>query len=240
MHSRSSGRAEGAVPFVLIHGLVISSLYMIPLAECLAVEHEVHALDLPGFGRSESPAQVLTIPQLAESVIGWLEEAGVERCHLVGNSLGCEIAAHVAVKAPERVTTMVLIGPTLDPEAYAVAKQTVRLLQDAVREPARLWLNWLFDFGRAGIVRAVGTTRAMFRDHIEKQLPLVHAPTLVIRGGTDPTVPEQAALTMKRLLPRGELLVMEGEPHCVHYTDPVRVCRVIQSHARAHAEAAAA
>ncbi len=61
LHSRSSRAvACDRVPFVLIHGLVISSLYMIPLAERIAQEHPVHALDLPGFGRSESPAQVLS------------------------------------------------------------------------------------------------------------------------------------------------------------------------------------
>src|SRR3954469_7413433 len=60
LHSRSSSRqavagdSGEAVPFLMLHGLVISSLYMIPLAEVIAgAGHEVHALDLPGFGRSE-------------------------------------------------------------------------------------------------------------------------------------------------------------------------------------------
>jgi pimeloyl-ACP methyl ester carboxylesterase len=70
----------------------------------------------------------------------------------------------------------------------------------------------------------------MFRDHIEKQMPQVTGPTLVIRGGADPTVPQSAALLLTRLLPRGELLVIENEPHCVHYTNPARVWQAIQEH----------
>ncbi len=232
LHSRSSGTEAGhRVPFVLIHGLVISSLYMIPLAERIAAENEVHALDLPGFGKSDSPSEVLTVPQLADWVIAWMRETGIHRCHLVANSLGCEIAAHLAVKAPDRVATLTLIGPTLDPQAYAFVTQTLRLLQDALHEPIRLWMNWIFDLCRAGVRRAFGTTREMFRDHIEDQLPRITAPTLVVRGENDPTVPQSAALALTHLLADGELLVIEGAPHCVHYSNPLQVWRAIQDHA---------
>jgi len=233
IHSRSSGTSAGdRVPFVLVHGLVISSLYMIPLAELIAVEHEVNALDLPGFGRSEGPVEVLTVPQLADWVISWMSEMGLPRCHLVANSLGCEIAAHLAVEAPELVATLTLIGPTLDPHALALVTQIVRLLRDALHEPFQLWMNWNFDFCRAGVRRAIGTTREMFRDHIEYQLPQITTRTLVIRGGIDPTVPQSAALGVTDLLAHGELLVIEGEPHCVHYTNPRRVWSAIQDHVR--------
>lgn len=229
LHSRSAGSAgSDGVPFVLVHGLVISSLYMIPLAECLAARHAVHALDLPGFGRSAGPREILSLAQLADHLIDWMSAAGLDRCHLIANSLGCEIAAHVAVKAPARVVSLILIGPTLDPQACPIVTQTLRLLLDATREPIRLWANWLFDFFRAGVRRAFGTTREMFRDHIERQLPLVSAPTLILRGGLDPTVPQQAAEKMAHLLPAGELLVIEGEPHCVHYTQPETVCTAIE------------
>ncbi len=233
LHSRSSGTLPaGCVPFVLVHGLVISSLYMIPLAECMAGEYDVHALDLPGFGRSDGPAEVLSVRELAEWLIVWMSDVGIHQCHLVANSLGCEIAAHVAIKARERVATLSLIGPTIDPQAFALPLQSFRLIQDALQEPSRLWLNWTVDLWRAGFSRAIGTTREMFRDHIEHSLPHVTAPTLVIRGGNDPTVPQSAALMLTRLIPRGDLLVIEDEPHCVHYTNPLRVWGAIREFAR--------
>ncbi|MCA1660320.1 MAG: alpha/beta fold hydrolase, partial [Verrucomicrobiaceae bacterium] len=118
LHSRGSKTPlPNQSPFILIHGLVISSLYMIPLAECLAIHHPVHALDLPGFGRSAAPERVLSVAELANAVIAWMDVCGIARCHLVGNSLGCEIAAHAAVKEPERIASLTLIGPTLDPDA---------------------------------------------------------------------------------------------------------------------------
>jgi pimeloyl-ACP methyl ester carboxylesterase len=199
---------------------VISSLYMIPLAEEIAATGaEVHAIDLPGFGRSDGPREILSMEELADWVIAWMSESGIARCHVIGNSLGCEIAAHLAIKTPERVATVTMTGPTLDPQALAPLTQTLRLCRDALREPFSLWCNWTFDFFRAGARRAFGTTREMFRDHIECHLPHVTARTLVIRGGTDPTVPQSAAVILASLLPNGELLVIDGEPHCVHYTN---------------------
>lgn len=228
MHSRfAPGCENGGLPIVFVHGLVISSLYMIPLAAELAAQSPVHALDLPGFGRSAAPAEILSIPQLAEAVSAWLAAAQIARCHLVANSLGCEVAAHVAQREPGSIATLTLIGPTIDPHAHAFVVQFFRLLRDAFREPARLWLNWAFDFFRAGPRRTWGTTRAMFRDHIEDQLPRIQTPTLVLRGSRDPTVPQSAAECMTRLLPHGTLRVILGEPHCAHYTRPALVAAAI-------------
>lgn len=238
IHSRRCCRSEAAgaapagadgVPFLLVHGLVISSLYFIPLAEVIAAAgREVHAIDLPGFGRSEGPREVLSVAELADWTIEWMAASGFSRYHIIGNSLGCEVGAYVAAKAPERVATLTMIGPTLDPAARAVITQTLRLLRDALHEPFALWMDWAFDWFRAGPRRALGMTREMFRDHIERQLPQVTAPTLVMRGEMDPTVPQSAAEAAARLLPHGELVVMEGEWHCVHYTDPVGVWREVE------------
>lgn len=231
IHSRSSTDVEGGEePVVLIHGLVISSLYMIPLAECLASHGAVHALDLPGFGRSQAPRGILTLSQLADAVVAWLDAAEIEKGHLVANSMGCEIAAHVAVKVPRRVLSLTLIGPTVDSHTLSVRAQILGLVKDAVREPARLWMNWAFDFFRAGIRRSIGTAREMFEDDIQTQLPLIAAPTLIVRGGTDPTVPQFAVEQMRGLLPNARVEVFKGEPHCVHYTQPERICAVIRDH----------
>jgi pimeloyl-ACP methyl ester carboxylesterase len=51
MHARVGGRV-GAPAVVLLHGLGVSSRYMLPLARELAPHFRVYAVDLPGFGRS--------------------------------------------------------------------------------------------------------------------------------------------------------------------------------------------
>ncbi len=93
----------GRAPVVLVHGLGVSSRYMRPLARHLATDFRVHAPDLPGFGRSDKPRRVLSIPELADRLAAWMEAAGPRRASLVGNSLGCEILVELALRHPERV-----------------------------------------------------------------------------------------------------------------------------------------
>jgi pimeloyl-ACP methyl ester carboxylesterase len=225
--------ASGGLPVVLIHGLVISSLYMVPLACVLRRQQTVFALDLPGFGRSSGCNRALSIPELAAAVVEWLENMQIGRCHLVANSLGCQVAAHVAVKAPERIASTVLIGATMDPAARRLLVQVARLALDAIREPPSLWPRWLFDFCRCGVPRALGTVRHMFADRIEEQLPAIAAPTLIVRGEHDPTMPQRWAEEAAAMLQHGSLEVIADEHHCAHYSAPEPVAKVIQQHVNA-------
>ena len=238
IHSWASSGRAGA-PVVLAHGLVISGLYMLPLAKALAGEYSVHVLDLPGFGASEGPAHALDMPELADFILEWMTAVGMDRSHVVANSMGCQVVAHCAVKAPARVETLSLIGPTIDPAAHHVHSQLVHLLRDAIQEPPRLWVKWARDFFRSGLRRALETTRAMFQDYIERQLPRVECRTLVIRGEKDPTMPQAWGEQAAALLRQSHLEVIRGAPHCAHFTNPELVAALVTDHiAGKHAGAA--
>jgi pimeloyl-ACP methyl ester carboxylesterase len=229
IHSRGSVRA-GAPRFLLVHGVVISSLYMIPLAERLAdAGFEAHAIDLPGYGRSQKPDAPLDVPALANSVRGWIAARGGGAWHLVGNSFGCQVVADLAVRDPGLVETATLIGMTVDPEAPSLFRQTLRLLRDMPREPLRLWLNHVVDYLRAGPRFAVGAMRSMMADRIETKLPRIEAPALIIRGEHDPVTPRRWASEATQMLRRGSFVEIPYGSHAVHYAAPEAVCEAISA-----------
>jgi 2-hydroxy-6-oxonona-2,4-dienedioate hydrolase len=229
LHSRGSARADGP-RFLLVHGMVISSLYMIPLAERLAdAGFEAHAVDLPGYGRSQKPDAPLDVPALADSIRGWIAARGGGAWHLVGNSFGCQVVADLAVRHPSLVETAALIGMTIDPAAPSLFRQTLRLLRDMPREPLRLWLNHIVDYLRAGPRFAVGAMRSMMADRIETKLPRIEAPTLVIRGEHDPVTPRRWTSEAMSLLRRGSFVEIPNGSHAVHYAAPESVCDAIKS-----------
>lgn len=95
-------------PIVLLHGLGGYLEEWTETQQALAQHHAVHALDLPGFGRSQ-PLDHPTLPAIARHLLATLDELGItEPIHLAGNSLGGAIAMQVAVEAPDRVATLVL------------------------------------------------------------------------------------------------------------------------------------
>ncbi len=71
-------------------------------------------VDLPGFGDSHKPASGrYDAPWFASAVIELLDELGIERAHLAGNSMGGRIAIETGLLHRDRVERMVLLSPAL-------------------------------------------------------------------------------------------------------------------------------
>lgn len=102
-------------PVLLLHGggpgASGVSNYSRNIAE-LAKEHRVIVPDLPGYGRSTKGVDG-TDPfgHLATGIRGLLDELGLDKAHLVGNSYGGACALRLALDTPDRVERMVLMGP---------------------------------------------------------------------------------------------------------------------------------
>jgi pimeloyl-ACP methyl ester carboxylesterase len=213
---RSLAAHDGAPPMILLHGLAVSHRYLMPLAAGLAGHHPVHVIDLPGFGLSDDPGTVLDVPDHAEHVAAWLAAAQIPSAVVVGNSFGCQVAVELAVRHPDRVAGLVLVGPTMDPSARTAPRQILRWLWDtALEDPLQLPIL-ARDVRDAGPRRVAGTLAHALGDAIEHKLPRVGAPTLVTRGSREPIVPMAWATTAARLLPTAELAVVPG-PHNANY-----------------------
>jgi pimeloyl-ACP methyl ester carboxylesterase len=118
--------------------------------------YRVVALDLPGFGASPLPAEPFTIPSLARLVLGLLDELGIERAALVGNSMGGFISAETALVAPGRVSHLVLVSPAglsiQEPEA-ARRLRAVRLMQPLLARWNRFQSAHAFGIARRARLR---------------------------------------------------------------------------------------
>ncbi len=215
---------------VLVHGQVISSLYMVPTARLLAPHFPVLAPDLPGFGRSGKPKRVLSVPELGTALGAWMDALRLRSAALVANSLGCQIVVDLAVRRPELIDALVLAGPTMDPHARNARTQIARWIRDWPGERPSLALAHLRDFALAGPRRSLRTFQFALSDRIEEKLPRVQARTLVVRGERDPIVPQRWAEEASRLLPRGELAVIPGAPHCVNYSTPRAFVSLVSSY----------
>lgn len=97
-------------PVIFIHGLSgcwQNWLEQIPL---FARDHRVIAVDLPGFGQSEMPAEEISISIYADAIDELMGELDLEEARIVGNSMGGFIGAELAIQHPERVERLVLVA----------------------------------------------------------------------------------------------------------------------------------
>ncbi len=109
---RLNHHRSGAGPaMVLIHGIGHHWQGWAPVIELLAPEREVIALDLPGFGASPMPPPGTPpgIEALTSLVAEFIDELGLERPHVAGNSLGGWIALELARR--DRVRSATALSP---------------------------------------------------------------------------------------------------------------------------------
>jgi 2-hydroxy-6-oxonona-2,4-dienedioate hydrolase len=226
----------GAPTVVLVHGYVASSDYMLPTMRTLAPYARVHALDLPGWGQSDASCAGLMLAGLADILVTWMDERGLEAPVLLGNSLGCQIVAEAAVRYPDSLSCAIFIGPTIDPGAHTAARQAWRLALDVPRERPSLWLVELLDLWKMGPRCALRVLKIMLDDHIEEKLPHIQVPVLILRGSRDPICPQAWAERAVEFLPHGELAVLPGAGHAANYSAPRQVVAAALDFVKRHIE----
>jgi pimeloyl-ACP methyl ester carboxylesterase len=107
-------RAGEGFPVVMLHGLGGTKASFLPTVAALADRYRVLAIDLPGFGDSVKPVGAPYDPHFfARAVRGFLDTCGIERAHLIGNSMGGRVALEVGFRYPERVERIVGLSPSL-------------------------------------------------------------------------------------------------------------------------------
>ncbi len=213
MHALVAGAGP---PVVLVHGFGVSGAYMRPLAELLARSCTVLVPDLPGQGQSERPRTSPGVRGQADALGRWLGEADIRRPAVVGNSMGCQVVTDLAVRRPEAVGPMVLVGPTIDPARRGAPRQILSLLREAGREPMPLVRLAVRESVGGGIGLLVAAARSAIDDRMEDRLPLIEQSTVVVYGDQDGFLGRDWAERVAALLPHGRFVVAVGEAHAVH------------------------
>lgn len=227
IHARSlPPRTLGGESIVLVHGLGVSSRYLMPTAWRLSDRYRTYVPDLPGTGRSQRPQRALSMEELANVLLSWMDAVALPRAVLLGNSLGCQVIVEAAIQAPERVSQLVLVAPTMDRAARGAWRQIGRFMINILGEPLSLYPIVVMDYVRFGPIRFWNTLNLALRHPLEDRLPMVRCPTLVVIGSGDPIVPERWAAEVARRLSHGLLCVLPGGSHALNYSMPEELSRV--------------
>ena len=107
MHYEVYGRGK---PVILLHGWLGSwGLWQETMA-FLGAFYRTYALDFWGFGESGKKRETYAVQDFVGLVDQFMEQLGIERAPLVGHSMGGTVSLSVAIKYPERVSKVVVVG----------------------------------------------------------------------------------------------------------------------------------
>ena len=110
LHMDFSG-AQTGVPLVLLHGFGGDGAAWEAVKPLLPQTLRVITVDLPGHGGSLDADGRGGAGRMAKAILAGLAEAGVDRFHLAGHSMGGAVSALMAMREPERVLSLTLVAP---------------------------------------------------------------------------------------------------------------------------------
>jgi pimeloyl-ACP methyl ester carboxylesterase len=222
IHALHTGRGEH---LVLLHGLSGSSGWWSRNVPAFSERFRTHTPDLVGFGHSKAWTAQPAIPEMARIVEQWMDAQSIDRTHLIGHSMGGQIAIHIAAKSPARIRKLVLVSAAGIPRQLSMSA-FVNFLAEVV--PPRSWGNRAFlptiarDALRAGPRAFFGATSLLLRDDVRPLLPQITAPTLLVWGKLDPLTPYMHGEFMAQHIPGARLLTFDDAAHMPMVDAPER------------------
>jgi 2-hydroxy-6-oxonona-2,4-dienedioate hydrolase len=227
-------------PFILMHGTGGHLEAFTKNLRALGEHHRVIAFDYPGHGWTTTATSDLEIDTYIDHLLALMDELGVARAHLSGESLGGWVAVKFAARYPDRVDRLVLNTPGGTMATPEVMERIRSLSQGAADDPSeervRARLEWLMADPasvtdelvcvRRGVYSRPGFAQSM--RHIlclqdpqvrrrnlvtDEELAAVKAPTLVIWTSDDPSGPAKAGLDMAERIAGGEFRLIEKAGH---------------------------
>lgn len=227
---RESPNPPDAPAMMHVHGFGLSGRYLLPTAERLADDFHTLVPDLPGFGRSGKVANALDIPDLAHAAARFLDDRGIERATLVGNSMGCPVITEFAYHHPDRIDRAVLVSPAGGAYNQPLRRAMSQISRDGTREPKQLMGVVTPDYLRFGVSSTVRMFRALTHYPALERLLELQIPTLVVIGDRDPLMPgpdrvqEIASQWDTHVL----IVKIEGAAHAINFSHSGELAHLIR------------
>jgi pimeloyl-ACP methyl ester carboxylesterase len=213
-------------PLLFLHGAGGGANWL-PFMSDLAARHDVIVPEHPGFGGSDTPDWLDTIPDLAGFYLDFLDQLGLENVDLVGHSLGGWIAAELAARNTRRLASLTLVcaaGIHVKgvPQVDTFLSNDERRIRDmfhdqkcadeTLRHALRPELEDVNLKNRTITAKLIWQPRG-YDPHLHKWLHRIDVPTLLLWGDSDRLVPKEYAAAWQRLIPGSSVTVI---PECGH------------------------
>jgi pimeloyl-ACP methyl ester carboxylesterase len=256
VHLRDEGPRDDPSPIVLMHGTSSSLHTWDGWVQALKGQRRVIRFDLPAFGLTgPHPRGAYDISKdYPAFVLAVLDQLKLQRVVLAGNSLGAQIAWHVALAAPQRVDKLILIDSTgfpMEPSSVPLAWRMAHIpvlapamelflpravveasLRNVYGQPNRVTpqhVDLFYDITRRQGNRAALTTRLQQGFNTDTaRLPEIKAPTLILWGGQDRLVPLSHGERFERAIVGSQRVVFESLGHVPHEEDAALTVGVVK------------
>ena len=215
----------------LVHLHGAGGLRLTPGHDLLSRQFRVIAFEMPGFGHSPENSRTRNMPELAATMGEAVEKLGIGSFNLMGTSFGGKTALWLALQQTKRVLALVLEAPAaIRPEgAEPPSGSPEEMARRLYAHPERLSPISPPDPAVQAKTRAlVARLRGPNRDaDLERQLPGLATPTLVLFGTVDRVISPDMGHIYKELMPNCHLVFVYDAGHAISTDRPEAFTEVV-------------
>jgi pyruvate dehydrogenase E2 component (dihydrolipoamide acetyltransferase) len=237
---------------LFIHGLGSAADRWLKIPDILSSEFHSVAVDLPGFGESDKPANFdYTMDQFRDFIISFQEEISIHdgETRLIGHSLGGYIASEIAIKNPNQVKQLVLIDSSgmlnqstpileeyfdaaMNPTEDTVRKVFEKMVADPSRVPSQLVESFIRRINMPNAKQAFSSTLAnstKTQIGLDRLKQINSTPTLVLWGAHDRVIPLEHSKFFKDSIENSKLEIIDDAGHAPFAEKPDLICKILQN-----------
>jgi pimeloyl-ACP methyl ester carboxylesterase len=231
-------RAGRGSPVLFLHGTGGVPQWL-PFFDVLAERYEVLVPEHPGFGGSEDPQWIRSMPDLAMFYLDFVEAMGLDHVHLIGNSLGGWLAAEILIRDRARFRSLVQLAPAgIRIKGMPCGDNFIWGPEEAVRnlyhdqsfadrvlalQPTEEQMDLMLK--NRFTVAKLGWQPRWFNPDLEKWLHRIKLPSLIVWGKDDKIMPPANATLWQERLPDARLVMLNACGHLPHIEQARAVAR---------------
>ena len=214
LHYSVRGTGE---PLLLLHGFGGCAANWTSIADELGQHYRLILVDMRGHGQSTNPSNKFTHAQSADDIRALLDVLAIKQARAIGFSSGAMTLLHLATRAPDRLSKIVLVSATthFPDQARAIIKSAT---METIPPPVLQIYRDCASRGDGQVRALVDQFRAFGDDHEDMNfkpadLAKIKASTLIVHGDRDEFFPVSIPVDMYRSIPDAKLWIVPGGTH---------------------------
>lgn len=205
---------------ILLHGALGSKDQLLPLAQSLDGQFQVHAFNFSGHGGRPFPANAFSIPYFSSEIESYMNEMGIDKAHIFGYSMGGYAALYLAKHHPGKVDKLITLATKFHWDESVAAKEVKMLNAATIKEKVPAFADQLQQRHAPNDWEALLDKTKELLTGLGKQNALqpedyasITTQSLLLLGDRDKMVTLDETVAVYKQLPNARLGVLPGTPH---------------------------
>jgi len=234
-YSVFSEQAEASQSLLFLHGWRSQKEVWKPVIGRLQKQCKIYAMDLPGFGASQTPSQPMSVGDYAGAVREFIEKLDLKNVVVIGHSFGGRVGIKLSSQYPNLISKLVLV----DSAGFAMDASKKSLMNMAAKIVKPIFKPKIMQGLRKKIYQKIGAedyvatpqlTRTYLKvisENLSADMQVIACPTLIVFGSHDTETPASFGSKMQNLIPNSKFVILNNAGHFSFLDQPDEFVRLL-------------